>query len=50
LGGRFNAISLSDLLPRRELERTRFHELVLAPLGVRDNSRSAAKRRARVGP
>jgi DNA-binding CsgD family transcriptional regulator len=37
LGGRFNAISLSHLLPRRELERTHFHELVLAPLGITDS-------------
>jgi DNA-binding CsgD family transcriptional regulator len=37
LDGHFNAIRLSDLLPRRALERTHFYGHVLAPLGITDS-------------
>lgn len=34
--GRFDAMSLSELLPRRALRNTRYHRLVLQPLGIAD--------------
>jgi DNA-binding CsgD family transcriptional regulator len=34
--GHFDAMSLSRLLPRRALSRTRYHRLVLEPLGITD--------------
>jgi DNA-binding CsgD family transcriptional regulator len=37
LSGHFNAIRLSDLLPPRLLQRTRYYGLVLAPLGITDS-------------
>jgi DNA-binding CsgD family transcriptional regulator len=37
LDGHFDAIRLSDLLPRRALQRTHYYGHVLAPLGVTDS-------------
>ena len=37
LDGHFSAIRLSDLLPQRALQRTRYHGLLLAPLGITDS-------------
>jgi DNA-binding CsgD family transcriptional regulator len=37
LDGHFDAIRLSDLLPRRALQRTHYYGHVLAPLGITDS-------------